>query len=58
MIPARHPFSDWLAGGFAAIAGVSFWQGVSLAVTIAAGLGSLSLILLRWHDRIKYGPPK
>lgn len=52
----HHPFSDWLAGAFASVALVSFWQGVSLTVTILAGVGSLSLIALRWHDRIKYGP--
>jgi uncharacterized membrane protein (Fun14 family) len=42
-----------------ALAGVaigSWLQGVALIVTILAGLASLSLALLRWHDRIKYGP--
>jgi hypothetical protein len=40
------------------MAAFSFWQGVALAVTILAGLGSLSLIILRWHDRLRYGPGK
>jgi hypothetical protein len=51
----RHA-QDWVAGVFAAVGAVSFWQGVSLTVTILAGLGSLSLIGLRWYVVIKYGP--
>ena len=42
----------WLCAGVAA---VSFLQEIALTVTILAGLASLSLAALRWHDRIKYG---
>lgn len=31
---------------------------IAVIVTILAGLASLSLAALRWHDRLKYGPPK
>jgi hypothetical protein len=53
----QHRLIDSLAVIFAGVAGVAFWQHVALAVTILAGLGSLSLIALRWHDRIRYGRP-
>jgi site-specific recombinase len=52
----NHRLLDTAAWGMAAIAGVSFWQHFALGVTILVGLGSLSLIILRWHDRLKYGP--
>jgi len=29
---------------------------IAVIVTIMAGLGSLSLVALRWHDRLRYGP--
>ena len=58
MIHDHHRMLDWLAGALALVAGAGFWHGVSVAVTILAGIGSLSLIGLRWHDRIKYGPAR
>ena len=51
----RH-FLDSLAWVLGGLAVFGFWQGVALGITILAGLGSLSLVALRWHDRIKYGP--
>lgn len=52
---ARH-WIDAIAAGLAGIAVVSLLQQVAVIVTICAGLGSLSLVALRWHDRVKYGP--
>lgn len=52
----HHRLLDSLAVIFAGVAGVAFWQHVALAFTILAAFGSLSLVVLRWHDRIKYGP--
>ena len=56
---------DWAERGaylFAGVSGVffalSFWQAVALGVAILSGLVSLSLGIMRWHDRIKYGPSK
>jgi hypothetical protein len=37
------------------IAVFSLLQTVAVIVTILAGLGSLSLVGLRWYDRVKYG---
>jgi MFS superfamily sulfate permease-like transporter len=45
--------ATWVA---AIIAGVSFWQGVALAVTILAGLVSITLGCFRLYDRVRYGP--
>jgi hypothetical protein len=43
----------WVLGGLAVF---GFWQGVALALTILAALGSLSLVALRWYVFFKYGP--
>jgi len=43
----------WVLGGLAVF---GFWQGVALALTILAALGSLSLVGLRWYVFFKYGP--
>jgi hypothetical protein len=43
----------WVLGGIAVF---GFWQGVALALTILAALGSLSLVGLRWYVFFKYGP--
>lgn len=48
---------DAAAITFAGVAAFSFWQGVALAVTILAGLASLTLACIRIHDRLKYGRP-
>jgi hypothetical protein len=40
----------------AAVAAVSFWQGIALAVTIIAGIVSALCGLIRLHDRLRYGP--
>lgn len=45
----RH-IVDTAAVAGAVVAGVSFWQGVALTVTIIAGLMSISLGLLRWYE--------
>jgi hypothetical protein len=54
---------DWAERGaylFAGVSGaffaLSFWQAVALGVAILSGLVSLSLGIMRWHDRLKYGP--
>lgn len=49
---------DIVAITLGGIAVISFLQTIALLVTIAAGIGSLSLVVLRWHDRMKYGPAK
>lgn len=49
---------DVLAAVFAGVAIFSFLQTLALVVTIFAGVGSLSLVGLRWYDRVKYGPAK
>lgn len=46
---------DALVFLFAGVSAVAFLQGFALIVTIGAGLASISLAALRWHDRIKYG---
>lgn len=43
------------AWAFAGVAIGSWLQGVALLVTILAGLGSLSLVALRWYVWFKYG---
>jgi len=53
----RH-LIDWLAWAFAGVSVYGFLQGFALVVTILAGLGSLSLVGMRWYDRRKYGPGK
>ena len=55
---SHHLIIDTGAWGFAALATVSFWQGLGLAVTILAALASLILASIRIHDRIKYGPSR
>lgn len=52
---SRHAIdgATWISAGIAA---VSFWQGIALAVTIIAGLISITLGLIRVHDRIRFGP--
>lgn len=58
----HHDWADRAAYLSAGVSGVffalSFWQAVALGVAILSGLVSLSLGLMRWHDRIKYGPGK
>lgn len=54
---AKH----WLDGIAILLGGVtvaSFLSQLALIVTIVAGLGSISLVALRWHDRIRFGPDK
>lgn len=51
---AKH-WVDGLALLFAGVSAVSLLSQLALVVTILAGLGSLSLVALRWHDRIKFG---
>jgi hypothetical protein len=58
-----HEHSQWLDRLIYACAGVSgvffalsFWQAVALGVAIISGLISASLGIMRWHDRLKYGP--
>jgi hypothetical protein len=46
---------DFAAFLLAGVAGVSWLQDVAFIVTIMAGLGSLSLVGMRWHDRIANG---
>jgi hypothetical protein len=48
---------DYMAGLLALVAGISLAQ-LALTLTVIATIGSISLIALRWHDRIKYGPPR
>jgi hypothetical protein len=50
----RH-WIDATAFFLAGAAVVSLLQQLAVIVTILAGLGSLSLVALRWHDRLKYG---
>ena len=50
-----HRTLDAATWGFAALATVSFWQGLALAVTIVAGLISITLGAIRLHDRLRYG---
>lgn len=54
---SRHVLDGaaWLSAGIAA---VSFWQGIALAVTIIAGMISITLGLIRVHDRLRYGPQR
>lgn len=47
---------DGLAFLFAGVSAVSFLSELALVITILAGLASISLAALRWHDRIKFGP--
>jgi hypothetical protein len=54
---AKH-WVDGLAFLFAGVTVASFLTQLAVVVTILAGLASLSLAALRWHDRIKYGPGK
>lgn len=42
----------WLCAGVAA---VSLLQQLAFIVTILAGMGSLSLVGMRWYDRLKHG---
>lgn len=58
-----HHLSDtakhWLDGVAILLGGVtvaSLLSQLAVIVTILAGLGSLSLVALRWHDRLRYGP--
>jgi hypothetical protein len=44
----------WFSSGLAA---VSFWHGISIGVTIVAGLIAIALGLIRLHDRLRFGPP-
>jgi hypothetical protein len=53
-----HRILDTGAAAFAVIAGISFWQGIALAVTILAGLISITLGAIRIHDRLRYGPSR
>lgn len=46
---------DFLAWTLAGVTVGSLLSQIAVVVTIMAGLGSLSLVALRWHDRIKYG---
>jgi hypothetical protein len=46
---------DLAAAAFAGVAAVSFLQALATVITILAGLGSLSLVGMRWYDRYKYG---
>jgi hypothetical protein len=46
---------DLSAASLAGLAVFSVLQQIAVIVTILAGLGSLSLVGLRWYDRI-YGP--
>lgn len=49
---------DALALLSAGVTVASLLTQLAVIVTILAGLASLSLAALRWHDRIKYGPGK
>jgi hypothetical protein len=49
---------DWSTVLCAGLAAFSFWQGIALAVTILAGLMSLTLGAIRIHDRLRYGPAR
>jgi hypothetical protein len=55
MTQHRH-LTDVLAWFLGGLAVYGFWQGVALALTILAALGSLSLAALRWYVFFKYGP--
>lgn len=44
--------ATWVSG---AIAAVSFWQGVALAVTILAGIVSVACGCVRLYDRFRTG---
>jgi hypothetical protein len=46
-------FVTWVSG---ALAVVTFWQGVALAVTIIAGIVSAVCGIVRLYDRFTYGP--
>jgi hypothetical protein len=52
---AANRWLDWLAILFAGVSVVGVINQVAVVVSILAGIGSLSLIALRWFDRIKYG---
>ena len=52
---AHRGLIDLTTISLAGVAAVSLAQ-LALVVTIIAGLASISLAALRWHDRIKYGP--
>lgn len=47
---------DFLAWTLAGVTVGSLLSQIAVVVTIMAGLGSLSLVALRWHDRLRYGP--
>lgn len=46
-----HKALDIATGASAAVAAVSFWQGVALALTIIAALVSITCGLVRLYDR-------
>ena len=46
---------DAIAFLLAGVSVASFLSQLAVVVTILAGLGSLSLVALRWFDRWKYG---
>jgi hypothetical protein len=52
----HHRLLDAIAWALGGLAVFGFWQGVALALTILAALGSLSLVGLRWYVFFKYGP--
>jgi hypothetical protein len=51
---AKH-WVDAIAIALGGVAVFSLLQTLAVIVTILAGLGSLSLVGLRWYDRLKYG---
>lgn len=53
-----HRFLDGGAAFFALLAGVSFWQGIALGLTIIAAMVSITLGCIRIHDRLRYGPTR
>jgi hypothetical protein len=56
LVTHDHRILDAGAAFFAVVAGISFWQGVALALTIIAAVVSITLGCIRIHDRLRYGP--
>jgi hypothetical protein len=52
--PARRAI-DTVAASLAGVALFGLLQKIAVVVTILAGIGSISLVALRWYDRLKFG---
>lgn len=50
---AHRGLIDSAAAALAGVAWISLLQGVALVVTILSGLGSLSLVWLRWRNHMR-----